>query len=183
MNMDIYDINSQIIRKCMDGDMKAQFMLYRNFSTAMFNIAVRITGNKMDAEDVLQDSFVTAFEKLGELENPSSFPSWIKRIVINNSISLIRKRKLVFEDLDVNNGGIENPSPEIDEEIDPAIVHEAIKILPDGGRTILVLYALEGYKHREISGMLGISESTSKSQYSRALSLLHNHLKDKVYED
>jgi RNA polymerase sigma-70 factor (ECF subfamily) len=181
MDSDSFNINNRIIVKCLEGDIKAQFMLYKNYSAAMYNIAVRITGNKMDAEDVLQESFVTVFEKMPELENINSFGSWLKRIVINNSISLIRKRKAVFGDLDEFLESNEDLPEEVDEGIDPAIVHEAIKILPDGSRTVLVLYALEGYKHREISEMLGITESTSKSQYRRALGLLNKNLKNRIY--
>jgi RNA polymerase sigma factor (sigma-70 family) len=181
MDSDNLNINYRIISKCLEGDIKAQFMLYKNYSAAMYNIAVRITGNKMDAEDVLQESFVAVFEKLHELENRNSFGSWLKRIVINNSISLIRKRKNVFEDIDESLTGNESLIDDIDESIDPAIVHEAIKVLPDGSRTVLVLYALEGYKHREISELLGITESTSKSQYRRALGILNKNLKNKIY--
>jgi RNA polymerase sigma factor (sigma-70 family) len=183
MNQDYNNINNTIIAGCLEGDIKAQFMLYKNYSAAMYNIAVRITGNRMDAEDILQESFVTVFERLNELENHNSFGSWLKRIVINNSISLIRKRKNVFEDLDNPSSDNVNINEEIDNSIDPAIVHNAIKELPDGCRTVLVLFALEGYKHREISELLGISESTSKSQYRRGLELLNKTLKNKIYAD
>ncbi len=183
MDSEKFNINNRIIAECLDGDIKAQFMLYKNYSSAMFNIAVRITGNKMDAEDVLQDSFVTVFDRLRELDNLSSFGSWLKRIVINNSISLIRKRKAVFEDIDESLAAGEGLTAEVDENVDPAMVHNAIKELPDGSRTVLVLYALEGYRHREISEMLGISESTSKSQYRRALCILNKKLKSMIYAE
>jgi RNA polymerase sigma-70 factor (ECF subfamily) len=149
----------------------------------MYNIAVRITGNRMDAEDIMQESFLTVFERLNELENHNAFGSWLKRIVINNSISLIRKRKVVFEDLEDDVTGYENITEEIDTDIDPSVVHDGIKELPDGSRMVLVLYALEGYKHREISELLGITESTSKSQYRRALGLLNKNLKSRIYAD
>ena len=183
MNSENFNINNRIIERCLEGDIKAQFMLYKNYSAAMYNIALRITGNRMDAEDVLQESFVTVFERLEELQNHNSFGSWLKRIVINNSISLIRQRKIVFEDIDEVTSDYENVICEVDESIDPALVHNAIKELPDGSRTILVLYSLEGYKHREIAELLGITESTSKSQYRRALGMLNKNLKSKIYAD
>lgn len=183
MNPENFNINNKIIERCLEGDIKAQFMLYKNYSAAMYNIALRIAGNKMDAEDVLQESFVTVFEKLAELENHNSFGSWLKRIVINNSISLIRQRKIVFEDLIETISDYESVTDKVDENIDPALVHNAIKELPDGSRTILVLYSLEGYKHREIAELLGITESTSKTQYRRALGLLNKNLKNKIYGD
>jgi len=173
------NINRRTIEKCLDGDIKAQYQLYKQYSKAMYNIAIRFLNNKMDAEDILQESFVTAFSHLGELQNRDVFGSWLKRIVINNCISLQRKRKIAFEEIDeYRHGEVE----ELDESIpavDPARVHRAIRELPWKGRTVLVLRALEGYTHKEIAETLGISVSTSKTQYSRALALLNRKLKEK----
>lgn len=146
----------------------------------MYNIAIRFLNNQMDAEDILQESFVTAFEKLDELEEDSAFASWLKRIVINNCITHLRKRKINFDDIDDCESELFTADDE-DLTVDPAIVHNAIKELPAGGRTILTLHVLEGYKHREIADMLGISESTSKSQYRRALEILFKNLKHTIY--
>ena len=99
------NINRRVIEKCLEGDIKAQFQLYKQYSKAMYNIANRFLNNKMDAEDILQDSFVTAFERLGELKNPDVFGSWLKRIVINNCISLQRKRRILFEEIDEQRHG------------------------------------------------------------------------------
>ncbi len=181
MNSDTYHIDTEIIERCRRGDAKAQFILYKQYSKAMYNIAIRFTNNKMDAEDILQDSFVMAFEKLPGLQDTASFPGWLKKIVVNRCIDQVRKNKVTFDNLDEN-----LPDNYMDEDepgftIDPAIVHNSVKNLPGGSRTILVLHALEGYKHREIASMLGISESTSKSQYIRALELLNRDLKQKIY--
>jgi RNA polymerase sigma factor (sigma-70 family) len=161
--------------------MRAQYQLYKSFSAAMYNIAIRLVNNKMDAEDILQESFTKAFTRLDDLEDPAAFPGWLKRIVINRCISFQRKQKGFFEALDheLPESAFESEEPE--SEPDPGIVHQAIRSLPDGSRTILVLHALEGYKHREIAALLDISESTSKTQYSRALSLLGKELKNKLY--
>ena len=179
MNSDELNINSQILARCRRGEVKAQFILYKQYSRAMYNIAIRFLNNKMDAEDILQESFVTAFEKLSELTSDNAFGSWMKRIVINNCITHLKRRRIAFDDIK------DYPAEDTDESditgIDPTVIHNAIKLLPDGGRTILVLHALEGYKHREIAAMLGISESTSKSQYKRALELLAVNLKHKIY--
>ena len=137
----------------------------------------------MDAEDILQESFITAFNRLGELKNRDAFGSWLKRIVINKCISQQRRRKFEFEDID--DYKFEEGS-ELDEsmpDIDPALVHNAIKELPDKGRAVLVLRALEGYKHQEIAEILNISVSTSKTQYSRSLALLNRKLKGKLDVD
>ncbi len=176
------NINSRIIEKCLQGDIKAQFQLYKQYSKAMYNIAIRILDNKMDAEDILQESFSTAFRRLNELENRDAFAGWLKRIVINNCISQQRKKRIRFEDMDeFRLEDNTNPEGDLPENTDPALVHEAIRKLPVKGRTVLVLHALEGYRHREIAALLDISESTSKTQYSRALTLLRKELKGKIY--
>lgn len=177
----ISDIRSQVIKKCLSGDTKAQFFLYRQYSKAMYNIAIRFLGNKMDAEDILQESFVTAFERLGELESYNAFGSWLKRIVINNCVSQLRKSRMAFEDIDDYPDNIDNYNEDIKWEPDPVLLHKSIKELPAGARSVFVLYALEGYKHREISEMLEISESTSKSQYRRAIEILREKIKPKLY--
>jgi len=146
----------------------------------MYNIAVRFLNNKMDAEDILQESFVTAFIRLDELQNRDLFGSWLKRIVINNCITLQRKRKIAFEEIDEERLAAEAELDEGVPEVDPALLHGAIKDLPPKGRTVLVLRALEGYSHKEIADTLRISVSTSKTQYHRALALLNRKLKGKV---
>lgn len=173
------NINRRIIEKCLDGDIKAHYQLYKQYSKAMYNIAIRFLNNKMDAEDILQESFVTAFSRLGELQNKNVFGSWLKRIVINNCISLQRKQKIAFEEIDEYRHAEVEEMDESIPAVDPALVHRAIRELPRKGRTVLVLRALEGYTHKEIAETLGISVSTSKTQYSRALALLNRKLKEK----
>lgn len=173
------NINRRVIDKCLEGDIKAQFQLYKQYSKAMYNIASRFLNNKMDAEDILQESFVTAFRRLEELQNKDAFGSWLKRIVINNCISLQRKRRIQFEEIDEQRHGEAFELEEGMPEVDLALVHQAIKELPAKGRSVLVLRALEGYSHKEIAETLGITVSTSKTQYSRALSLLNGKLKGK----
>ena len=181
MTSEELNINTELLDRCKNDEVKAQFILYKQYSKAMYNIAIRFLNNKMDAEDILQESFVMAFKNLNELTNDKAFGSWLKRIVINNCISHIRKNRIGFEDIEDYVSIVSFADEEPDISIDPALVHYAIKELPAGGRTVLVLHALEGYKHREISEMLGISESTSKSQYKRALDLLYIQLKQKIY--
>ena len=182
MNMEEININSELLARCRNGEVKAQFILYKQYSKAMYNIAIRFLNNKMDAEDILQESFVSAFEKLNELSNDNALGSWLKRIVINNCVTHLRKR-IVLDDIGDHVPIADSDGSEEELNIDPSVVHNAIKDLPQGGRTILVLHALEGFKHREIAEMLGISESTSKSQYRRALDILFINLKHKIYVD
>ncbi len=173
------NIQRKVIEKCLEGDIKAQFQLYKQYSRAMYNIAIRFLNNKMDAEDILQESFVTAFGRLGELQNRDAFGSWLKRIVINNCISLQRKRKIQFEEIDEHRYPEEQAEEEDLQKVDPAVVHQAIRELPARGRTVLILRALEGFSHKEIAEALGVTVSTSKTQYSRSLALLNGKLKGK----
>jgi RNA polymerase sigma factor (sigma-70 family) len=181
MSTDELNTDFQIVSRCRRGEARAQFMLYKQYSKAMYNIAIRFLNNRMDAEDILQESFITAFGKLNELANDNAFGSWLKRIVINNCITHLKRNKQAFEDINGYASVADTDEPDHFPDIDPAMIHKAIKDLPAGGRTILALHALEGYKHREIAELLGISESTSKSQYKRSLELLYVNLKQKIY--
>lgn len=136
--------------------------------------------NRQEAEDLLQDSFCDAFMKLDSFRYDSSFGAWLKRIVINKCINWIQKKKIkmIFpEEIDepVQKDEIELDYENINMEV--MKIHQAIGQLPDGYRIIFSLYALEGYDHREISEILGISESTSKSQYLRAKERIKEILK------
>ena len=143
---------------------------------AMYNTCVRIVVNQFDAEDILQESFVSAFKSLESFKGESSFGAWLKRIVINKSLNALRQKKYSFTDLD----NLQVAQEELDDdeipEVAPEAIHEAIKTLPEKARVVLNLYLLEGYMHKEIAEMLEISESTSKSQYQRAKKLLRDKL-------
>lgn len=163
---------SKLIRLCQKGDSKAQYGLYRLYSKAMYNIALRMTGEKETAEDILQDSFIKAFSEIQNLKDEMAFGGWLKRIVINRCIDEIRKRKTVFLNTETIAEWHHNIEDEIEDLTDVELVHQLIKKLPDGAREILVLRALEGVKHAQISEKLGISESTAKTQFFRAKQLL-----------
>jgi RNA polymerase sigma factor (sigma-70 family) len=165
-NLNIH-INAHLIEECRKGSRKAQFMLYDQYSKAMFNLAFRILNNREDAEDILQESFIECFRNLGSFRFESTIGAWIKKITVNKCINHIKKKKVdltFFETIPVT--AIEEDS---DERVyDTMKIFKGIEALPDGYRIVLTLYLLEGYDHTEISQILGISESTSKSQYSRA---------------
>ena len=135
----------------------------------MLNISQRIVNNRMEAEDVLQESFVNAFTKLQSFRGDSSFGSWLKRIVINNSLNVVRKKKQFFEDLneELIEGSLEDEKPD-EIEYTAKDIHEAMMKLPDGYRVIFSLYMFEDLSHKEIAEKLNISVNTSKSQLSRA---------------
>jgi RNA polymerase sigma-70 factor (ECF subfamily) len=164
------DIHREIIELSKEGNPRAQYQLYKLYSKAMFNICVRMLNNKEEAEDLLQESFTDAFMKLNSFRYESSFGAWLKRIVINKCINAIQKKKvdLVFPDFPVEPDAGDEALDYSGIEMGVRRIHQAVEKLPDGYRVIFSLYALEGYDHGEISQILNISESTSKSQYLRA---------------
>ncbi|MDC0584229.1 sigma-70 family RNA polymerase sigma factor [Bacteroidales bacterium] len=167
------DIHKSLVERSIRGEQKAQFELYKLYSQAMLNIAYRMLGSKEEAEDVLQDSFVDAFRRLHSFRFESTFGAWLKRIVVNHSINVIKKRKLNVELFDsmMSFDDYEDDADELNEEdLEYTVkkVHSAMNKLPEGGRVVMSLYLFEGYDHAEIAEILNISESTSKSQYLRA---------------
>ena len=173
------DIYARLVDRCKSGDSRAQAELYQVFARSMYNVSRRIVGNDADAEDVLQESFVDAYRKLKNFRGESTFGAWLKRIVVNRSISSLRKRRLeLFEEVP-DTPITEEPHQDFDHDVHR--IKAAIRELPDGYRVVLTLYLLEGYDHQEIAGILKISESTSKTQYNRAKNKVREILKVKSY--
>ncbi|MEN0004395.1 MAG: sigma-70 family RNA polymerase sigma factor [Bacteroidota bacterium] len=178
--LDYASTHRDIIEKCKRGNRQAQFELYRLYSKAMYNVCLRIVNNDMDAEDLLQNSFVDVFTKLHTFQYKSSIGAWIKRIVVNNCINHIKKNRLYFEELNDRHTAfgvaprmLENT---LDNSMEVQQVKRAMKALPDGYRVVFTLYMFEGYDHKEIASILDITEATSKSQYSRAKKKLRDLL-------
>lgn len=161
-------INRSLIEECKQGNSKAQFTLYSMYSKAMFNIAYRIVNNREEAEDMLQESFSDAFRNLGSFRFDSTFGAWLKKIVINKCINQVKKRRGEIVTNNIPERGHNEEAGELDVDNDIKKVVEGIRKLPDGYRIVFTLYLLEGYDHKEISTILEITESTSKTQYSRA---------------
>ncbi|WP_340111394.1 RNA polymerase sigma factor [Maribellus mangrovi] len=172
----------KLVKRCKNGDAKAQYRLYKLYSKGMYNIAVRMTNNQSLAEDVLQDAFIKAFSELHKLKNEKAFGGWLKRIVINKCIDVSRTGKMLYTDMETLNDSDHYVAEEVNEDVEPELIHELIKKLPEGARQILVLRALEGYKHAEIGEKLGITESTSKTQFFRAKQLLAKMINENSYE-
>ena len=165
------DKHYNLVVECKKGSKKACYELYRLYSKAMLNIAFRIVGNIAEAEDVLQEAFLDAFSKVQDFRQDTTFGLWLKQIVVNRSINLLRKRKLELIELEGEQlENIADEGFEDDEEVQykAARVKEAIKELPEGYRLVISLYLLEGYDHEEIGQILNISENTSRTQFLRA---------------
>ncbi len=159
-----------MIESCKKGDVRAQYQLYSLYNRAMYNICYRMTGKQEEAEDMLQESFTYAFSRLGSFRFESSFGAWLKRIVVNTCINHLKKRKVDLVYTEQHNDPPPDNDPVDYEEIQFRVeqVNRAVELLPEGYRIVFSLYLLEGYDHKEISEILGVSESTSKSQFLRA---------------
>jgi RNA polymerase sigma factor (sigma-70 family) len=173
-NLNVY-IHAPLIEECRKGNSKAQFRLYNQYSKAMYNLAYRILNNREDAEDMLQEAFTECFRSIDSFRFESTFGAWLKKILINKCLNQLKKKKIDLTLCETLPQCIEEEEAE-EVAYDTGKIFKSIEKLPDGYRVILTLYLLEGYDHTEISYILGISESTSKSQYSRAKEKLRNIL-------
>ncbi len=170
----------ELVERCKRGDRLAYRELYQRYAKAMFNTCLRILNHEHEAEDVLQESFVEAFRNLDGFEYRTSFGGWLKQICVNRSINQLKKRKLNWVDIEkVNYANVEETIvDESDLVLKVESVKKAIMKLPDGYRTVLNLYLLEGYDHEEIAEILNVAESTTRTQYMRAKQKLLQLLKE-----
>jgi RNA polymerase sigma-70 factor (ECF subfamily) len=171
-------IENTIIHRCKKGENSAFEEIYNKYKKAMFNISYRLLNNLDDSNDVLQESFIKAFQNISKFENEVAFGSWLKRVVINHSIDILKKQKnnsISVDELDIIDE-IDEPK---DIKYDIEIVKKCIQELPDGYRIVLTLYLFEEYSHKEIASTLKISEGTSKSQYNRAKKKIIQLIQDK----
>ena len=183
MKGETQDIHKHLIERSRQGDQGAQSELYRLYAGAMYNICRRMMGDEEEAKDILQESFVDAFLKLASLRELSTFSLWIKRIVTNNCINALRKRRLMTVELKEGWDTMEEDDSDFDyHKYKAELIMSAVDKLPDGCRTVLTLYLFEGYDHKEISQILSISESASKAQYCKAKARIRNELISKAQQ-
>lgn len=165
------DKHYALVAECRQGSKKACYELYRLYAKAMLNVAFRIVGNVEEAEDVLQESFVDAFSKLKDFRQETTFGLWLKQIVVNRSINMLRKRRLELVYMDgeqLENIADDEGYDDSNMQYQVEVVKKAIQELPEGYRLVLTLYLLEGYDHEEIGQILKINENTSRTQFLRA---------------
>jgi RNA polymerase sigma-70 factor (ECF subfamily) len=166
-----------ILQGCLKNSAKAQKSLYEKYSGKMLAVCYRYAHNREDAEDMLQEGFIKVFSQIHTFKSQGAFEGWIRRIIIHTCINNLKKNKKFKESVDL----IHANSLQIREDTIPSILQakqvvECIRLLPIGYRTVLNLYAIEGFSHKEISDMLDIEESTSRSQYTRAKAMLEDVL-------
>ncbi|RZL58723.1 MAG: sigma-70 family RNA polymerase sigma factor [Pedobacter sp.] len=173
------DKHVELVSECRNGSRKAQFELYKLYANAMYNVALRIVNDDAEAEDVLQEAFLDAFNRIKDFRQETTFGLWLKQIVINRAINYLRKRKLDLISLDDVEVADEPNYDESETVLKVEAIKAAIAELPDGYRVVLTLYLFEGYDHEEIAHILKITENTSRSQYMRAKRKLNSLLETK----
>ena len=176
LNSQQRNLHDDVIAQCLAGDSGAQHQLYNLYAKAMYNICYRMTNDVDEAADVLQEAFISAFKNLNSYKGTASFGAWLKKIVVNKSINHIRSKKMNLVPLEEIEPVSEDVINDEDLYLDIERIKSGIELLPDGYRVVFSLYLLEGYDHKEISQILGITESTSKSQYNRAKAKLRKLL-------
>lgn len=182
---DIQMTDEQIFKGCIDNNPLAQEYLYKKYHKDMFKVCLRYANYDFkEAEDMLQNGFIMVFRKIDQYKGTGPLVGWIRRVIVNVSLTMVRKNKLNHLSI-MNESGVDKQvfisSPftnYTDQNVNNKDLLKIIQTLPTGFKTVFNLYAIEGYSHKEIGDMLGISEGTSKSQYSRA----KTHLKKMVVE-
>lgn len=165
-----------VVRKATQGNEEARAMLYEQFSQKMFSICVRMTGSRPDAEDILQESFIIAFNSLHQLREQQLFESWLRRIIVHECIRHVKKTIRWFP---VEEEYMNDPHADGENWLQSFSfeqIHQEIKALPTGCREVFNLYVIENFSHQQIAEALEITTSTSKSQYHRARQLLKERL-------
>lgn len=166
-----------ILAGCLQNDTTSQRELYNKYSPKMLAVCYRFAHNREDAEDMLQEGFIKVFLQIHTFEKRGAFEGWIRKIIVHTCINILKKNKKFNDSVDI----IHATGAQVREESIPSIIQakqivECIRMLPMGYRTVLNLYAVEGYSHREIAQILDIEESTSRSQYTRAKAMLEDIL-------
>lgn len=168
----------------MQNDPVAQRELYNRYSPKMLSVCYRFAQSREDAEDMLQEGFIRIFTQIHTFQNKGAFEGWVRRIIVHTCINFLKKYKKFNDSIDIGYAEY----LQVKEETVPSIMQakqvvECIRLLPVGYKTVLNLYAIEGYNHKEIAEMLDIEESTSRSQYTRAKTMLEGILiKKKILE-
>lgn len=170
--------DEQLIKGCRNQDRKMQQHLYDKYSGSMYAIALRYSKIQSEAEDIIQEAFLKVFKSIGNFRSDSSLGYWIKKIVVNTALNHQRSKLYLYPMVDITDLKSWGNEEMTLSSFSHKELLNMIQELPDGCRIIFNLYAIEGYKHHEIADMLNVSEGTSKSQYSRAKSLLQKRIED-----
>jgi RNA polymerase sigma factor (sigma-70 family) len=168
----------QLIKGCIRRDRTAQKSLYERYSSKMYALCYRYVKDSMDAEDVLVTAFTKIFERIAQFKGDGSFEGWIRKVVVNEALSFLRKNRPMYLETDLEVADREPDYNALSDHLEADDLLRLIQELPSGYRTVFNMYAIDGYSHKEIAEQLGISENTSKSQLSRARIYLQKVLAD-----
>ncbi|EAQ39601.1 RNA polymerase sigma factor, sigma-70 family [Dokdonia sp. MED134] len=169
----------QLIKNCKKKQPKAQADLYKRYASVLFSVCLKYAPNYTEAEDILQDAFITIFDKITQYKNKGSFEGWLKRVVINTALQRYRKPGVYSL---VNEENIKEVEVEVEEDAIPLdYLLSIIQELPDRYRMVFNLYVMDGYSHREISELLTISQGTSKSNLARARIILKEKIETSLH--
>jgi RNA polymerase sigma-70 factor (ECF subfamily) len=169
--------DATLVKECVIGNPRAQRALFDKFASKMLGVCIRYAKDTEQAEDILQDGFVKVFSKLKDFKNEGSLEGWIRRVMVNTALDQIRKNGKMLGDVSTDDVAykLEDNDP-IVETLMAEDLMKMIKAMPDGYKVVFNMFAIEGYSHAEIADTLGITESTSKSQYSRARAYLRERI-------
>jgi RNA polymerase sigma factor (sigma-70 family) len=177
MTFKIYRAKDQEwIEGCKKGDSTAQRKVFDHFSSKMYAVCCRYVKDKMEAEDVLVTAFTKVFDRISQFKNEGSFEGWIRRIMVNESLTWLRQHKHMQVETDIEAADYEPDYQILEDHLQAEDLLKLIDGLPAGYKVVFNLYAIEGYSHKEIGDQLGINENTSKSQLSRARVYLQKQL-------
>lgn len=168
----------ELLKACLQGDRQAQKDIFNMFAGKMMAVCLRYARHRLEAEDILQDSFIKVFTHLADFEHQGSIEGWIRRIIINTAIKNNQKKSYSHEEIGLDNVKEDSANPEVFSQLSEEELIKLIASLPHGYRMVFNLYAIEGFSHKEISELLNIEESTSRSQLMKARRMLQ----DKVQE-
>ncbi|GAA4447323.1 RNA polymerase sigma factor [Ravibacter arvi] len=166
--LQLFSHETQLIRALRARDPKAQRLLFEKFSGRMMTVCVRYVGDRMTAEDILVQGFMKIFDAISQFREEGSFEGWMRRIMVNEALAFLRQQRRLLENADLAEAHSIPDYQYADEHLHASEIIRMIEKLPLGYRTVFNLYAIEGFTHMEIAKMLGITESTSKSQLHRA---------------
>ncbi len=169
-------VDNQLIEGCKKKDRHAQRFLFEHYSSRMLSLCCRYLKDRMDAEDVMVTAFAKIFERIGQYKGEGSFEGWVRRIMVNESLTYLRRNRNMYLETDIEAAEREPDFDKLDSTLEAEDLLKLISELPTGYRIVFNLYAIDGFSHQEIATQMGISENTSKSQLSRARALLQRRL-------
>lgn len=169
MSFQIYRAKEQdLIKGCLRRDRVSQQQLFDHYSSKMYAICYRYVKNPMEAEDILVTAFTKIFERINQYKGDGSFEGWVRRIMVNEALTFLRKSRNMYLETDLEQADLEPNYNQLGDHLEAEDLLKIIQELPAGYRVVFNMYAIDGYSHKEIADHLGISENTSKSQLSRA---------------